>query len=51
MFKFSKLRVKQQINLFCSKLHCFKMNKLIDCSSVQEKEILILVSSHQLYSM
>ena len=42
---------KQQMNLFCLKLHCYKINKLIDCSSVQEKEILILVSSHQLYSM
>ena len=42
---------KLQMNLFCLKLHCYKMNKLIDCSSVQEKGILILVSSHQLYSM
>ena len=40
---------KQQMNLFCLKLHCYKMNKLIDCSSIQEKEILILVPSHQLY--
>ena len=35
---------KQQMNLFCLKLHCYKKNKLIDCSSVQEKEILNLVS-------
>ena len=42
------------MNLFCLKLLCYKINKLIDCSSVQEKDIkkkrkkiefLILVSS------